>query len=497
MRAGLIRRPLVALAALSFVLLLITAFALSNRAPSADAADSETAALIGYFNQYRASNGVSALSTSSSANADAQAAAQNSVNHCSYLLPQGHNVAWASYGRETAQLLWNAYVGPPPDNILNYIRNPAYNSVGIGRAYGPQCNWGYLWVMVLDTAGGGGTATPTRTPSPTPSRTPSPTPSKTPSPTPGSSLTPTPTVTPTFTPTPTPSPTSTPTPSPTPTPDDCAGATDAGIQCTFTPTAAPTDSPTPTTPPEIPGDADCDGDVDSGDGILVLMLAAHLDSAAPCLGLSGVNCQGLIDVTDVLTLLAYLGDIPVELPFGCPPLGIIVTPTPSPFPTASPTPTATPTATPTPPPTSATPAPSVTPVAEAVHHCLLALVSYQLDTDQLDGEVRCTPTAGTGYDCYFGNVNAVCVASTTAYPDYACSLATGVADCTPYSGAPEYQCFLNAPGSVECLPTQTGYPAYECGISGGTVTCTSDPPFPDFVCTKQTVDFDCVGQSQP
>lgn len=244
----------------------------------------------------------------------------------------------------------------------------------------------------------------------------------------------------------------------------------------------------------MPGDADCDGDVDSSDGILVLMLAAQLGPNAPCLSFNGVNCQGLIDVTDVLALLSYLGDIPFELPVGCPPLGIIVTPSPSPVPTASPTATATPTPTPTPPPTSPTPTPSVTPVGESVHHCVLALISYQLDAGELDGEVRCTPAAGTGYDCYFGNVNAACMASTTAYPHYACSIAAGVADCTPYSGDPEYACFLNTPGAVECLPTQAGYPTYECGISGGAVTCTSDAPFPDFVCTKQAVDFDCVAQ---
>lgn len=471
-----------ALAALSFLLLLIIAFALTNRAPSAGAADSQTAALIELINNYRTSHGRGALSVSADANADAQSAAQTAVNACAYNYGlSGHNAILVTYGYSTADTIFNAWIAD--SGYLSVLNNANYHSVGIGRANGTQCNWVYLWVAYFDLAGSG-TTTPTYTPSPTPSKTPSPTPSKTPSPTPGSSLTPTPTVTPTSTPTPTPS----------PTPDDCAGVTDVSIQCTFTPTAVPTDSPTPTAVPEMPGDADCDGDVDSADGILVLMLAAHLGPTTPCLSFDGVNCQGLIDVTDVLALLAYLGDIRFELPVGCPPLGIIVTLSPSPVPTASPTPTATPTPTPTPPPTSASPVPSVTPVGESVHHCLLALLSYQLDTGQLGGEVRCTPAAGTGYDCYFGNVNAACMASSNAYPDYACSLTADFADCTPYSGDPEYQCFLNTPGAVECLPTQAGYPTYECGISGGAVTCTSDPPFPDFVCTKQAVDFDCVAQ---
>jgi hypothetical protein len=259
----------------------------------------------------------------------------------------------------------------------------------------------------------------------------------------------------------------------------------------------------------MPGDADCDLDVDSEDGILALMLAAQFHPDAPCLDFHGVNCQGLIDISDVLAILSFLGDIPFDLPDGCPALGIIVTPTPTAVPTPSPTPTETPpltdtpvpTETPVPTPTSTptTPAsetatPVVTPVAGGVHHCLLALVSYELNTEQLDGAVSCTPAAGTSYDCDFGNQVAGCVASSTAYPDYACSFLEGYAGCIPNAGDPEYQCYLNTPDVVECLPTHVGYATYNCGISGGTVTCTSEAPFPDFVCTKQTVDFDCVAQ---
>jgi uncharacterized protein YkwD len=75
---SLIRRSGLIVAALSLALL-FGAGVFLNSGSSAKASDSETAALIGDFNQYRASHGVAALSTSSSAEADAQAGANDSV----------------------------------------------------------------------------------------------------------------------------------------------------------------------------------------------------------------------------------------------------------------------------------------------------------------------------------------------------------------------------------------------------------------------------------
>jgi hypothetical protein len=260
-----------------------------------------------------------------------------------------------------------------------------------------------------------------------------------------------------------------------------------------TDTPTPTASPVPTPAPELPGDANCDGHIDSEDGILLLMRAANFDSFAPCLGLQGVNCQGLVDITDVLALLSFLGNIPFELPLGCPPLGIVVTPVPtaSPTPTVTPAPTETPVSTPTLTSVSGTPTP--TPIEKDANHCILALVAYQIDTALLDGEAHCTPAFGTSYTCYFGSVNAVCVSSTN-YPDYTCSFATDFADCLPYSGNLEYQCFRNSPGAVECLPTELGYLSFDCAVLGGQVTCTSTPADSNFACTKQAVGFDCVAQ---
>jgi hypothetical protein len=335
-REGLIRRPFVALAALSLILFLTTAFALSSRAPAADASDSETAALIGLINGGRGSP----LSVSAGANSDAQSAAQTAVDACAYNYTlMGHNKMLVSYGFVTAQTIYNAWAA---DSYYSSVMNdPNLHSVGIARAKKQGCNFGYLWIAYFDKGGGGSvTAAPTHTPSPTPSRTPSPTAV--------SSLTPTAT------------PTGTPTPSSTPTPTSgCAGVSDVGNQCTSpTPTFTAVGDPTPTAAPEMPGDADCDGDVDSEDGILVLMLAAGFSPSVPCLDLHGVNCQGLVDITDALAILSYLGGIPFELPVGCPPLGTVVTPSPSPVPTTSATPTATPGPTETP---AVTPAASGSP----------------------------------------------------------------------------------------------------------------------------------------
>jgi hypothetical protein len=474
------------MATVSLLLLLTATFALSERAPSADASDSETTALIGYFNSYRASHGASALSPS--INSYAQSQAQQAINDCGFTYsPGGYDVIWGSYGFSTAEALWSAYLADPNLTYVNKVANPKYHSVGVGRAYG--CQWGWLWVIVLDSAGGSATnpPTPSHTPSPPASRTPSPTPSPTPS---GSTATATATPTPTATAVATPTPTS-----------PCAGITDVGVQCTLTPTAVPSESPsptpipigdpTPTAPPEMPGDADCDLDVDSEDGILLLSEAAGLNPFAPCLGFEGVNCRGFIDITDLLALLSYIGNLNYELPSGCPPIGVIVTPSPTPIPT----PTLSPTETPTPtPPTSDTPTPTGSPSNEPVHHCILGLISYQMTTDELSGEVRCTPVVGTSYDCYFGNITALCAASSNDHPDYTCSFATGFADCVPSGGSPEYQCFGGTPGAAECLPTDTGFATYECAITGATVTCESQPPAPNFACNKAPIDFECVAQ---
>ncbi|MEO8456753.1 MAG: hypothetical protein ABI559_02965 [Chloroflexota bacterium] len=513
MRGGLILKSGVALAALS--LLLLFAGVISPR-PHAEAADAETAKLIGYFNQYRAQHGVGALAVT--ANGDAQAGADASAAPpCGYRYTpyvQGHARIWGSYAYETADQIWEVY--QQDSQVMGWIGDPYYGGVGIGRKKGPGCNLGYIWVFILDK-GGSGTVAPTHTPTQAPTATPVKTPTKTPSPSPTpthtGAVTPTPTVTPTTTLAPTPTPTFGPTASPPP--SGTGGETQSpAVTAHPSETPAATPTPTPTGAVFLPGDANCDGRVDDEDGILVLMMAADLTPDAPCLDFHGVNCQGFVDISDVLAIISFLGQIPYALPTGCPAIGVAVAPTPSPVPTPTPvptdtpvptptptpgpsgtataTPTATPSATPTPAP-GATVTPSGTAIPTGLNYCQLAVISYQMSPGGLTGTHRCEPQTGTTYQCEFSTQAATCTSSSD-FPSYTCQFTTGFADCQPDIGDPEYQCFLNQPGQVSCLPAHVGYASYDCAIDGNAVTCTSEAPYPNFVCTKQEVDFSCASQ---
>lgn len=172
---------------------------------------------------------------------------------------------------------------------------------------------------------------PTQTPSPTATPTPTPAPTQTPSPIPTPSSTPGPTSTLAPSPTPSPVPTTTLAPTPTPTP-------------TFTPTPAPSTPPTPTptafatpsstpaaTPPPTPsppggrhGDADCDGDVDAIDALMVLREVAGLPRAAGCIAWGDADCDGDIDAVDALRILRHVAGLPVAPVTGCPQIGASV-----------------------------------------------------------------------------------------------------------------------------------------------------------------------------
>lgn len=104
--------------------------------------------------------------------------------------------------------------------------------------------------------------------------------------------------------------------------------------------------------PPAQGDVDCDGDLDSVDGLKVLRHAAGLDvtqepgcpqlgSGAPPFG--DVDCSGAVDAVDALLILRSVAGLPVTQPPGCGPIGPGGTPgaTPSPAP-GSPTPSPTP-----------------------------------------------------------------------------------------------------------------------------------------------------------
>jgi hypothetical protein len=124
--------------------------------------------------------------------------------------------------------------------------------------------------------------------------------------------------------TPTPSPTPSPTPTPTPTASPDASATPSP---TATTTAAPADV--------IQGDLDCDEDIGGDDAILALLFAALITDGAVsgCPFLLGedigggnhwgdVNCDGIVDILDVLAILSYAGELEATtVPGDCAPIG--------------------------------------------------------------------------------------------------------------------------------------------------------------------------------
>ena len=170
-------------------------------------------------------------------------------------------------------LLWSARPSLVRNNaatkvLLQNTANPGVNVAlqtcgGIPSTQIPNNSFGYgrIDALAAFNASGGGTPTPTATPTNTPTATPTSTPTVTPTSTPTATPTNTPTATPTNTPTPTP--TNTPTATP-----------------TSTPTATPTVSPSPT-PAGWEGDVSPrplgNGLVDSTDVIELRRFATGLD----------------------------------------------------------------------------------------------------------------------------------------------------------------------------------------------------------------------------
>jgi murein DD-endopeptidase MepM/ murein hydrolase activator NlpD len=86
-----------------------------------------------------------------------------------------------------------------------------------------------------------------------------------------------------------------------------------------TPPPAPTRTPAPTQAPVLMGDVNCDGGVNSVDGLLVLRSVADLpDAAAGCLQTAGdVDCNQVLDAVDALQILRYVAQLS-RLPLQCP-----------------------------------------------------------------------------------------------------------------------------------------------------------------------------------
>lgn len=475
-----VRRGALGLAAA--LLVLVLAGGVLSRGGPVSAADAETAQLISYMNGYRASLGVAGLQTSSQLNSEAQSVATQVAVGCNYgaMYGTGHTT-FGSYSYPDAESLWAAWQQDPV--YLSYIGKAKYKSVGVGRGYGTCFN--PMWVIMLETDPGDGS------PPPGPTNTPSGTISH-PTATPSGGATATPSGTfshPTATPTgqPTITPTATPVPSGT-------------LTTTPTSTGVPTDTPTSDPTPALPlwGDGDCDGAITSWDGILMLMLISDYGADLDCLPDAGFDCAGGVDLADVFALLEYLSGLPGE-PNGddCPDIGDPApTITPAPTDTPSGSPTATPTPTPTP-----SGEPTATPNAAEANHCFLAMVAYQLTSNQgMSGAMTCTPDTGAAYFCNFDNVGhtAVCAPGAQGFASYSCDFTGSVyALCEGSSGAASYECYNDA-GVVSCDPTIAGQAEFDCATSEQTVACASFvAPYPDFFCTKGDTGFACeLAQTQ-
>lgn len=283
-------------AAVAIGVLLVVALSavMPNEPPRVQATGSEPDAMIWHFNVFRMGHGLPPLNTDPTLMANAQTAAESNGAICATAIPvakPGYQHKWSSWshgGGATADARWPSW---EIDSLYpSRILDPEFTSVGVGHAVA-DCQYGWMWSVALaevDGAPAGPNPTPTGGTNPTPTPT-----------------TPTPTAT-------MPAPTITATPVPT-----------VVVTPTATPAATPSATPEPTATPYNPlnGDADCDGQVLLGDGMLILRLAADFIADAPCLGAHGVDCTGLIDELDVLALFKYLGDVPSDLPEGCTPIG--------------------------------------------------------------------------------------------------------------------------------------------------------------------------------
>lgn len=259
--------------------------ALTNCTVTHDANDSEELAFLGLINNYRAQNGLGALTISSNLNRGSawmveDMATNNYFSHtdslgrspyqraidCGYPSGAGENLAagtnWST--AQTAFDAWKASSGHNANMLGQY-----YRQIGIARFNAPGSTYGWYWATTFGTVddgsggGGGGTGSggggtgepPTNTPFP-PTSTPLPTRTPTPVQPTATPVLPTATpVQPTATPTTTQSgagspggATATPTPKPSnttaPPPPPSSGSPSTPTKTPVTPSATPTKTPT-------------------------------------------------------------------------------------------------------------------------------------------------------------------------------------------------------------------------------------------------------------
>ncbi|MGE3421813.1 MAG: CAP domain-containing protein [Dehalococcoidia bacterium] len=163
------------------------ASALTNCSVSDNSIDAEEQAFLGLINNYRAQNGLQALTMSTNLNRSAtwmavDMGAKNYFSHtdslgrspstrtqnCDYPSGAGENIA-AGGAWSSASAVFNAWKNSSGHNAN--MLNGSYRQIGIARAYTSGSTYGWYWVtdfgLVNDgTSGSGGTnatATPTRT----------------------------------------------------------------------------------------------------------------------------------------------------------------------------------------------------------------------------------------------------------------------------------------------------------------------------------------------
>ena len=163
------------------------ASALTNCTVSSTAIDSEEQAFLGLINNYRAQNGLGALSISTNLTRAAvwhstDMGDKNYFSHtdslgrspstramdCGYPIGAGENIA-AGGAWQSAQSAFTAWKNSSGHNA-NMLYAP-YKQIGIARVYNNDSTYGWYWVTDFGTtndgtSGGGGTTNPTPTPAP-------------------------------------------------------------------------------------------------------------------------------------------------------------------------------------------------------------------------------------------------------------------------------------------------------------------------------------------
>jgi hypothetical protein len=73
-------------------------------------------------------------------------------------------------------------------------------------------------------------------------------------------------------------------------------------------------------PDGVAGDTDCDVDVDTVDGLMVLRQTAGMSTGA-CINMGDVDCDDDVDTVDALMVMRHVASLPVNIPSGCVPIG--------------------------------------------------------------------------------------------------------------------------------------------------------------------------------